>query len=180
MCKTLVAWVLVGLVLSSPPAWADITCGVGEKLVTGYFGASPMIYDFPATPPYPGGDEGELVAVQLAWQAAEDEYRYQEVTTTDYRSKTQSKVRLYDGESYSYGDTFSREAEVLDTSNFELGQLDIAFCMPKNRDNGLIFGIYKNEDVTVALHVSPFFIEPYYKIRDHGPFPGFRTTAVLN
>jgi len=179
MNKIYAAWFLIGFLLASPSAWSDIQCEDDENLVIGYFGVNPTVTDLPAIPPYSGASSAELAAVQLEWQSSEDEYRFQESTSTDYQAKTQSNVNLTDWE---LGSTTKglRDAELLETSNFELGQLDIAFCMPSNRDAGLIFGIYKNEDVVVGLQISPFFIESFRKAPDYKPASGFRTTAVLN
>jgi len=47
---------------------------------------------------FQGAETAELVQVQLAWLAGENEYRDQELTTTDYRNQTQTNVDVYDGE----------------------------------------------------------------------------------
>lgn len=134
--------VLVTLGISMNPAvtLSDVNCQPGENLVTGNFGVNPVISDLPPLLDYPGAATAELVHVQLAWLAGEEEYRDQELTTTDYRNQTQTDVDIYNGETGSITPGL-REAQLLDSSNFERGQLDIMFCMPDHRDAGLIFAI---------------------------------------
>jgi hypothetical protein len=52
---------------------------------------------------------------------AENAHRDQELTTIDYRNRTQTDVDVYDGEFGSITPGL-REAELLDSSNFERGQ----------------------------------------------------------
>lgn len=172
--------VLVTLGISMNPAvtLSDVNCQPGENLVTGNFGVNPVISDLPPLLDYPGAATAELVHVQLAWLAGEEEYRDQELTTTDYRNQTQTDVDIYNGETGSITPGL-REAQLLDSSNFERGQLDIMFCMPDHRDAGLVFAIYEDGDSTVGMEVSPFFIEAHPEIPGVPP-PLFRTTAVLN
>jgi hypothetical protein len=176
--KMFAALVVLGISMNPLAALSEINCQPGENLVTGYFGVNPVVNDLPPLLDYPGAATAELILVQLAWLAGENEQRDQEMTSTDYRNRTQTDVDLYDGE---YGSTTPglREAELLETSNFELGQLDIAFCMPDHRVAGLLFAIYEDMDAIVGLQVSPFFIEPHPDTPGVSP-PLFRTTAVLN
>lgn len=159
-------------------AVSEIHCQNGENLVTGYFGVNPVVNDLPPMMDFPGAETAELVQVQLAWLAGENEYRDQELTVTDYSNQSQTDVDLYDGEFGSVTPGL-REAELLDSSNFERGQLDIAFCMPDHRDAGLVFAIYVGDDAVAGLQVSPFYIEPHPVVQGAPP-PRFRTTAVLN
>jgi hypothetical protein len=66
--------------------------------VTGYFGVNPVVNNLPPMMDFQGAETAELVQVQLAWLAGENEYRDQELTTTDYRNQTQTNVDVYDGE----------------------------------------------------------------------------------
>jgi hypothetical protein len=178
MNKMLAASFVLGIVMNPALSLSDINCQPGENLVTGNFGVNPVVSGMPPMLGYPGAETAELVLVQLAWLAGENEHRDQELTSTDYVNHTQTDVGLYDGEFGSVTPGL-REAELLETSNFERGQLDVAFCMPDNRFAGLLFAIYENLGTTAGLQVSPFFIEPL-PVPPGAPPPRFRTTAVLN
>ena len=172
-------FVLVVVVsFSSEQVLADIDCQAGENLVTGYFGVNPVVRDMSPMLDYPGAEEAELVEVQLAWLAGEEEHRDQELISMDYQNQTQSKVDVYNAET-GVLTTDIRDAELLESSNFDLGQLDIRFCMPDNRVAGLVFAIYEDKGMTAGLEVSPFFIEKHPVTPGIPPQP-YRTTAVLN
>jgi hypothetical protein len=176
--KIFATFAILGVSMNPLAALSEINCQPGENLVTGYFGVNPVVNDLPPLLDYPGAASAELVLVQLAWLAGENEHRDQEMTSIDYPNRAQTDVDLYDGE---FGSTTPglREAELLETSNFDLGQLDIAFCMPDHRVAGLLFAIYEDMDAIVGLQVSPFFVEPHPDTSGVPP-PLFRTTAVLN
>jgi hypothetical protein len=157
---------------------ADVDCQAGENLVTGYFGVNPVVRNIPPMLGYPGAEEADLVRVQLAWLAGEEEHRDQELISTDYLNQTQTRVDVYNAET-GVLTTDIRDAELLESSNFDLGQLDIRFCMPDNRVAGLVFAIYEDNGMTAGLEVSPFFIEKHPVTPGIPPQP-YRTTAVLN
>ena len=126
--------------------------------MTGYFGVNPVVLDLPPMLGYPGAEEAKLVEVQLAWLASEEEQRDQELVSLDYLNQTQSNVDVYNAEN-GILTTNIRDAELLVSSNFDLGQIDARFCMPDNRAAGLVFAVYEDNGMTAGLEVSPFFIE---------------------
>jgi hypothetical protein len=164
--------------LIAAPLWSAPECQPGERRVDGYFGVSPKVTGLPPILDFPGAPSGELIEVQIFWLASENESSDREMTITDYPGRTQTGVQLFNAERGTI-DNGLREAALLDSTNFEFGQLDVAFCMPDNRDSGLIFAVYANEGVTAGLQVSPFFIEALPGQEAAAPAL-FRTTAVLN
>lgn len=168
----------VAFSISAEQVLADVECQDGENLVTGYFGVNPVVLDLPPMLGYPGAEEAELVEVQLAWLASEEEQRDQELVSLDYLNQTQSNVDVYNAEN-GILTTNIRDAELLVSSNFDLGQIDARFCMPDNRAAGLVFAVYEDNGMTAGLEVSPFFIEKHPETPGIPPQP-YRTTAVLN
>ena len=179
MCKRITrsACVLVFLLMAAP-VWSAPVCQPGERLVHGYFGVSPQVTNLPPILDFPGAPSGELVQVQIFWLASENESGDREMTVTHYLDRTQTDVQLFNAEQGMI-DAGLREAGLLDSTDFEYGQLDVEFCMPDNRDSGLVFAVYANEGATAGLQVSPFFIEALPGQAAATP-PLFRTTAVLN
>jgi hypothetical protein len=165
------------LLWSAAPVWSAPECQPGEQLVYGYFGVDPEVTDLPPVLDFPGAPSGDLLEVQIFWLASENEASDREMTITHYPERTQTDVQLFNAEQGTI-DPGLREAGLLESTNFDDGQLDVAFCMPGNRDSGLVFAVYANAGVIAGLQVSPFFIEAL-PAQQAAPVPLFRTTAVL-
>ena len=111
----------------------------------GKFYANPTVY--------------ELFRMQIAWLPYDEElrYRYQEVIDIDWHNQSITQVDLYDGALPGIVETGIRETELVSSSNFYTGHLDVLFCMPDfRRFRGLIFAYYGTESEIFKTHVVPF------------------------
>jgi hypothetical protein len=143
--------------LALPPLHASVDCGSSEPVSgsigipteyipqgDGYY-ANPLVY--------------ELMLVQIAWLPSDEEtrYRYQEVIDIDWNNQSITQVDLYDGALPGIVENGIREAELVSSSNFSTGHLDVLFCMPHaRRFRGLIFAHYGTEGEIAKTHVAPF------------------------
>jgi hypothetical protein len=140
-----------------------------EYLVIGTFGVNSTAINLPPIIGLPGASIGTLSEVQIGWLAAANRERDGELITVDYEGETTSSVNVYDGSTASVSMTDLRLAEIDPSSNFSRGQLNVNWCMPVGRTDGLVFAIYESGGGMVGLHGSPFAV-----------FDGMTTTAVLN
>ncbi|NIP19361.1 MAG: hypothetical protein GWM87_15270 [Xanthomonadales bacterium] len=86
----------------------------------------------------------ELLRVNIAWLPGEGRHRYQENVRVDWQARTHSQVDVWDGESGGYSEFGIREVELLESTNFDTGHLDIRFCMPAfEPERGLVFAFLK-------------------------------------
>ncbi len=103
--------------------------------------------------------ESNLSLVQIAWLPHDEDmrYRYQQGVDIDWQKQSISQVYLYDGESGSIVDQNIGEAELLGSTDFSTGHLDLVFCMPPYMDSsrGLIFAHYGTDRSKLPL-VVPF------------------------
>lgn len=133
------------LLVALSPAHAAIYCGKTGFPVGGHIGI-----------PDPASN---LSLVQIAWLPYEEEmrYRYQEVIDIDWQEQSISQVYRYDGALTGIVENDIREAELLSSSNFSTGHLDLVFCMPPDHESsrGLIFAHY-GEDRSKLPLVVPF------------------------
>ncbi len=158
------------LLLAAPAcAWADLDCMDSEYLVNGTFGVNPTATNLPPIIGLPGASSGTLAEVQISWLAAANRERDGEVIDVDFEAQTTSNVNVYDGSIASVSLTDLRLAEIDPSSNFSRGQLNVNWCMPVGRTDGLIFAVYESDGSAVGLQVSPFAV-----------FDGATTTVVLN
>lgn len=149
--------------------WADFDCTDDEYRVVGSFGVNPTATDLPPIIGLPGAPSGTLAQVQIQWLAQESRERQNELITIDYKAGTTSNVDVFDGSVGAITQADLRDAEIDPITNFPHGQLDVNWCMPVGRSDGLIFAIYEFGGNPVGLQGSPFAV-----------FDGASTTAVLN
>jgi hypothetical protein len=100
----------------------------------------------------------ELLRVSIAWLPEFGRHRDQEVVRIDWPARTWSQVDLWDGELQGFREFGIREAELLDSTRFETGHLDIRFCMPADieRTRGLVFAFYGANGDVGHTFVAPF------------------------
>ena len=133
------------LLVALSPAHAGIYCGKTGFPIGGHIGI-----------PNPASN---LSLVQIAWLPDDEEmrYRYQEVVDVDWQKQSISQVYLYDGALPGVVEHDIGEAELLSSSNFSTGHLDLRFCMPHDPESsrGLIFAHYGTDRLKLPL-VVPF------------------------
>lgn len=121
------------ILFSVSPCLAAVECGPSGVPVGGNIGIPPTI------------DSANLMRVQIAWLPHDEQlrYRYQEVIDIDWQNQTHTEVDLYDGALLGISEEGIRDAELLDSTDFSSGHLDIVFCMPDpDRFRGLVFAHY--------------------------------------
>jgi hypothetical protein len=140
------------------PVHAAIQCGPDGVPVGGQIGVPlnlpELLPDVVAERP-----AQELLRVQVAWLPEDEEqrYRFQEVVDIDWQSGAYTQVDLYDGELPGIVELGLREAELLGTTDFATGHLDLVFCMPAPfRHRGLVFAHYGAEGAIEHTYVVPF------------------------
>lgn len=138
-----------------PPLHASIECQYPGP-VAGSIGI-PTEYTTSPDNYYANPLVDELILVQIAWLPTSDElrYRYQEVIDIDWLNQSMSQVDLYDGAVPGIVEYGIRDAELVASSNFHTGHLDVLFCTPA-QSRGLIFAHYGVEGEITKTQVAPF------------------------
>ncbi len=150
-------------------AFADPDCADSEYVVKGRFGVNPVVSDLPPRLGLPGGESAELASFQAAWLAEANRERDQENVTFDPATGTITQVNVYDGGTMSTSIEGLRAAELDPSTNSGNGQLNMNWCMPAGRQDGLLFAIYEVGGSVAGFQAGPFAVD------EQG-----NATAVLN
>ncbi len=148
------------------PVQASIQCDTGvpvgghigvpteiSSLVQGFFDGHPSLHGMVAERP-----EQKLNRVDIAWLPGDSKsrHRFQEVIVIDWLNQSTTQVDLYDGAVLGIVERGMRQAELLGSTNWSSGHLDIIFCMPVNNYQGLIFAYYGAGGAIENTFVVPF------------------------
>ena len=136
-----------------------LSCGAGRSEVTIHAGVNPSVKNLPPRLGLSGASTASLKGVTLQWLPTDADARIcdAESTTTNYLTEEQGGVGLYHGRTGGSTPDIAK-AELLPTSDFTHGQLDIAACMPDEMRDGLLFPIYGTADKSVGFQVNAFTV----------------------
>lgn len=136
---------------------ATITCDTGRSPVTIHIGVNPTVSNLPPRMGLPGAATASINNINIQWVAIDPEERVcaSEATTTNYIERTQRTINISDTRTGFSAEDIA-DIELLPTSNFTTGQIDISACMPDAMNNGLIFPLYGDATSNVGFQTVPF------------------------
>lgn len=155
---TLAQWMITSTLVFFAQTALALSCDRSELPIGGNVG---IATDLAALRPnvVPTRPKTELLRVQIAWLPDDDEkrYRHQELVDIDWQTQTHTQVDLYDGETGVIASAGIRSAELLGSTDFAGGNLDIVFCIGSFRSTrGLVFAYYGIEGQISSTFVVPF------------------------